>query len=1006
MTTWRADVTCWDPESAERLIPIEAEALPDDLFQATHVPLRLRRVSPVEPDTMAGEEVSEEQVLSYLLHTLQPGARRTDILPILGASGAGKSHLVRWVRNELRQQPQLTDLRVVFIPKHRTSLRGVIASIVSAFDDLPDIASLRDRLLAAREDTASPAALRTRVRDALCYGLEYHADRTETSDGLEEDACRYLSSALPAILRDPHFAPRYLEPDGAIARLVEEKQSGRRGDDALEHAFRFSATDVAVSVDDVTRAAMTSQEVANQLAADPEITPSFTLREVAARMLNDQLPGAIKEVFGIGGEDLRELFTEVRRLLAGKQDIVLLVEDFAMFQGLQTGLIDAITVSSSVTEPLCHLVTVVAVTTGYYTDELPDTLKTRASAAFVVDEQGADAPLRFASRYLRAIRLQSTDRSVSSDERSCDGCPVMSECHDAFGSRDGEGLFPFNEVLLKRGVQTRLAGRFIARGFLTQLLRPLLVDEHDRIRSAEHPSAELAERFGARRFEPTGDVLMRLRSRDQGERRVRLALLYKDPVDDGDHRSAVHAAFGLPELGILAQQLCSTKGCDRPASADGRCDQHVGSTSRRPAKTGPEVDPKPKPPPSVPPLVEAIDRWKRGSTPSQRERRALRKLVTEAVAARLELNDGAFRRAAWDKKDVAPRMDLEGSGQSIVLDGNRPQGADWVMLELSSQEPDTIDAIQTLAWLGDRRSWREIPNGVERAARLDLMLERWSKDIAQQLGLRQPPDDELALAAHALEVLAGLAGQGPVPRRSADRLVRLRRDLSFDPTGWPASLRIPKNLEVHARNLRLLLDRRLAYAQGTGSPVAYDAVNVRRLFERMRSADLNAAEDHPAGDAISVVAKLAAAVDGSRQELLSSIPDISLLGGEQPAQLQEDLDRLAQRGQVSAERRRALTEASRAVRPDDVDAVEQARAKLERFNELSIADRCALATGDWRVAAQRLRRFLDLALTTLDAATPAGMSIDSSARARVSSDWASKLGEVGASVSALSKELR
>jgi len=999
MTTWRGDITCWSPEAADHLIPVEAESLPDELFQATHVPLQLRRVDATRPNAAKGEQVSEQQVLEQLLRRLEQQSRQTDIIPILGASGAGKSHLVRWLRNELQRREDITDVRFVFVPKHRTSLRGVIIAIMSAFEDVSEVADLRDRLLSAREDDLTDEELRARVRDALANGLEFRPERTQADDQETEQLRAYLAGSLPAILRDPHFGPRYTAPGGAIARLVEEKRRGRRGDDAVEEAFQFRAEDVAISVDDVSHAARAAQEIANQLASDPVTPNGITLSGFAAQMLNDQLPAAIKEVFGIGSEDLRELFVELRRILRGRQDIVLLVEDFAMFQGLQAGLVEAITLASSVTEELCHLITVLAVTTGYYNSAaIPDTLRSRASAAFEVDAQGPDAPAAFAARYLRAMRLRTANVGDPSGARSsCDGCPVIESCHTSFGVVEGEGLFPFNRVLLDRSVTTRLGSEFNARKFLIQVLRPVLVEEHDNIRSLRHPSADLAEAFSARFFEPAGGALMRLRSRDDGDRRARLALLYKERVDEGDLSPTLHAAFGLPPLGLEATTvLCEESGCDQAAITGGRCSDHLESVSRASAESQ-----------QLPELVVAIDKWRRDLGISQANAKRVRRLVTDAVFARIDFQDGAFRGSAWSKNSLHPWFDTSNLARSVVIDGNRSSLKGLAELELSSSDPETLDAFQSLAWLEAGHTWRQIPNGVDRAGRLERLLSIWSADVTTKLGLRTGVDAELSAATAALEVLAGLAGAGPVPQRRSERLVRLRSVSAAVEQRWETAVDIGDCLEGERELLRGLLDRRLAYAQGPGAPAAYDARLTRRLLSARGEVSLR-----PEGcsrkveDALKALGKRLTDVRSWGPQLLEDLPDTTVLGGEHPQELVAELDRVTRRAQVAAETRRAARDAAQAVQHEDVARVEEARSSLEKWDQLPLADQAALAGGTWYGAAQRVKHFITSANRVIEAAMPDAVRLSSSDRSQAESEWTTALNELDAASQQLRKALR
>jgi hypothetical protein len=993
--SWRTPITCWRAEEADAIIPVEAEAVPEAVFQTTHVPLQLRQVPPRQPtggEVRAG--VSEGDVLEYLVGRLAADARSTDVIPILGDAGAGKSHLVRWLRHEL-SRADLEDVRVIFVPKHRTSLRGVVELVLNEFPDEQGLDDLRDRLLTARESDMTEGELRARMRDALCVGLEHHADVTTVVDETEEQARGYLAKALPALLRDPHFAPRYLDDGNAIARLVEEKRTGRRGDEDVEDAFEFTADDVSISIDDVSSASQHARAGANALAADHQLSPNRSLRDLAVAMLNDQLPPAIREVFGIGGEDLRELFVEIRRVLRGRQDLVLLVEDFAMFQGLQSGLIDAMTLHSTQTEELCHLVTVVAVTTGYYVRHMPDTLHARASAAYVVDAQAEDAPDQFAASYLRAIRLgrdevESRHRAKESGPSSCDGCPVIDRCHEHFGSRDGEGLYPFSTTFLERASVAALPSGFNARRFLTDVLRPVLVQEHAPIEAGEYPTERVAQRFDARRHEPSGDSLVSLRREEDGERRARLALLYRPTVNEGDLPEAIHDAFQLAPLGRVVTE------------ADPGGGGQVGGEPRKPEGSKKNDEPLPE-------LVAAIDAWRARGTLSQVHRRQVRQLVTQAIVSRIDFNDGAYRRSAWTTT-LHPRFDTSGDANSIVLDGNRGQGRGLVQVEIASTDAAAVDAVQSLAWIAARPSWRLVENGLARAARLEVVLDGWVENIEDQLGLRAEVDLHLVGAVQALEILAGLGGAGSVPKARSERLARaLTLDLSPDVPAGGQAAKLFISVEKHRKVLHEFVLRRLAYAQGDrGGVAAFDRRLYRSVFDRADADEdvWRTAGDTAEGPLAESLTRAAAAI-GKLDDLAVSaretLPDLDEFGGEAPLDIVERLVAVLGAAQVPRSRKTELVKVAKRLTKARLDEVRTARNDLEAWTNLSAAKRSALVGGQWADAARDVREFSEFVNGVLEVATPSGRELGGGQRATAEDGWLTVLRQTRDAVERLKK---
>ena len=962
---WRDPVTCWTRESAMEVLPVEAEAIPPALFQQAHVALQLTRVNPENLTPIAEEGTTETDVLALVRQRVSGKVRRTDIIPVLGRAGAGKSHLVRWLRHEFAREP-LPQLRTVFIPKHRTSLRGVVELLLQAFADVDELAGLRDDLWSATETDKSPEWLRTAIRDRLCAGVEYEPDRTAVTEA-EKEARDLLSRALPALLRDPHFAPQHLSSGSAIARLVDEKLEGRNADDAVEVAFQFTADDVQTNADDIRAAAAQAQAAVTYLMQNPPTSSDSgrTLTELAAQMLNDQLPSAIKDVFGVGGEDLKDLLVRARSILHGREDILLLVEDFAMFQGLQQGLLDAITLHDTENERLCALVTVFAVTTGYYRDHLPLTLKTRASTAYIVGRQPDDAPVRFAASYLRAIRLGMTELEArhaanTRGSSSCEGCPVVVDCHEAFGELGGEGLFPFNATLLDRALDATSDGEdFNARVFLTRVLSPVLVDDHADIERQKYPTPEAAERFDARRHRPSGSQLLTVEEAVEGERRARLALLYKDPVDSGDLRSGIHAAFGLAPLGM------------------------AGGTTRSKPRTTPKKAKRFQS--DEPPLLEEIHKWATSGGMSQQARNEVRKVVAAAVLDRLPFNDSAYRRSAWTDKKVPPFFH---DPQSIVLDSDTGVlSDDAIRVFIRSDQPHDVDALQSLAWLDKRGSWESIPEGFERAARLEVAINRWCQEAASELRLGEIDADELSLTAEAIEIAHALAGV-------VGHSLATRGELLVSPVDTAG---YSKKYQEAVELLTASMQRRVGYARGTGSIVAIDWPIVRQALVStqggrrvLEHSDESGGHSSLFGEALGVVAKQLAEVETGAAALRRLLPDVSVLGSDTPVQLAQDLVEMAT-GSVTHRQLEQLRETADEILDEDVDAITATATRAAGWTDLSPIERAALTHGQWRSSADRVQRFLDIAEAVLKAATPDGATLGHTDRTAVESRWENAL---------------
>ena len=110
---------CWRADDAYAVINPDADALPDHVFRAVHTdtPVQIRE-RPDRPATVVDSETLLRRFLAPRDHVL---------VPVVGQSGTGKSHLVRWMRVRL---PATTSREVIFVPKAQTNLREIVRALV------------------------------------------------------------------------------------------------------------------------------------------------------------------------------------------------------------------------------------------------------------------------------------------------------------------------------------------------------------------------------------------------------------------------------------------------------------------------------------------------------------------------------------------------------------------------------------------------------------------------------------------------------------------------------------------------------------------------------------------------------------------------------------------------------------------------------------------------------------------------------------------------------------
>ncbi len=157
----------------------EAENPQDAVFLAVHQPMKLKRRSFGSNQEQDGTE--HDLLDEFLKDDLPTG---TLLVPILGNSGIGKSHLVRWLDVQLRQRSDKDKRHVIRIPKS-SSLKTVLRRILDGLGG-PRYDAIRKQLESARERMDHIQATE-RIRAELLAAIRR---RTELALSRKENARR------------------------------------------------------------------------------------------------------------------------------------------------------------------------------------------------------------------------------------------------------------------------------------------------------------------------------------------------------------------------------------------------------------------------------------------------------------------------------------------------------------------------------------------------------------------------------------------------------------------------------------------------------------------------------------------------------------------------------------------------------------------------------------------------------------------------------------------------
>lgn len=405
-----------------------AESASDAVFLAVHqsMPLSRRLLSSKTGET---EKKTEQDLLKAFLTDNLPSG--TLILPIVGSSGVGKSHMIRWLDANVRGRKDGVNRHIVRIPRS-SSLRRVLELIldtkgadehVESLLSQPRYRELNKTLTSATLPPSLQVAtheLRGKLLIALEGAYQEASDRLASGEGFPDDRARRAhcsESNLPALLQDPVIGKHFmayngedLDNFGVLARIASRCIDGQR--DVNDASSFFTDEDLVVDTS-FDRADMTA--LARKYLTGLE-RRNGAKREEAVKYLNELVDDAISQLLAFSGFSLTDLFVEIRKcLLQDNIELILLIEDFAALAGIQGSLLDAI-ISEGVRgdQELCTMRTALAVTEGYLSKR--ETVSTRAGYLWKISDhpfsseaEAVQTYTNFVAGYLNAARWGKND---------------------------------------------------------------------------------------------------------------------------------------------------------------------------------------------------------------------------------------------------------------------------------------------------------------------------------------------------------------------------------------------------------------------------------------------------------------------------------------------------------------------------------------------------------------------------------------------------------------------
>jgi len=362
-------------------------------FLATHVPFSNLAVHKGGRTDAPLESWGEEQVYRGLVENEDNQHR---LVMVLGSNGAGKSHLIRWLRARFVSSgaAERQGDRVLFVRRLGNTFRGAISQLL-------DEGVIKNTDLEARLRAFVESA------DSQDEGLFMSTIHSNFIDQVRNDQEKDTYTApqrrdIAALLSDSRVREQLMCEQGPITRFYA--QIARAAGKVVTGEAGFTPEDFLFERS-LIREVQTngSKEAARYIAnlRDEEE------REQLTQYLNTFVSAVLNRCANIVQGDTREVFAELRRELKKEgKNLTIFIEDFTSFRNVDSELITVLATEHGGTNAdLCRVTAIVGITDGYFA-QFRDNFLDRVTHIITVNEAayGEGAFLKeFASRYLNAI---------------------------------------------------------------------------------------------------------------------------------------------------------------------------------------------------------------------------------------------------------------------------------------------------------------------------------------------------------------------------------------------------------------------------------------------------------------------------------------------------------------------------------------------------------------------------------------------------------------------------
>lgn len=374
-------------------------------FLATHVPMKNLYVISRADVTLQDKKhpMTEEEVFDRFFAS----SEEDQFVLVKGASGAGKSHLIRWFYTMLELRKTEREI-VLPIKRADNTLKGTIKQLI----DMPEVQNMPNKNLYKKLASASTTMPEIELKNTIYYTFVnlIESDDGKASEDTERMINRVNRQHLVALLQNSLFKERLMLEDGPIERIYC-KFAENKTTEVNDKAAEFISADFELDSNFFNELLNSGADEKARKIANKLIDNDAFVKKIVD-YINLFVEKVIQRCAGLEPGDLGLVIQEIRQELYKQgKTLTILIEDITAASGVDDSLLDAL-LTNKVAYPdknLCRINSIVGSTDGYYVDKFRVNTKARIENFINVSDDmfnnDVNGLVEFFARYLNTISL-------------------------------------------------------------------------------------------------------------------------------------------------------------------------------------------------------------------------------------------------------------------------------------------------------------------------------------------------------------------------------------------------------------------------------------------------------------------------------------------------------------------------------------------------------------------------------------------------------------------------